>query len=353
MSIGRAPSQGEQRAGGACVDRQGAEVIGLRLRHDRAAGRHHDTGRRDDHVHLPPGARRPVPGRPVPDGCAEHPSGAGGDGVPAGDRRLLRDAAVPVLPRRSVPGVRGQRRGHARSPRADGDREPDRDPGRRRGAARCRRGRRRSTRRQGRRRRVLHERRPHDRPRQGVPRPHRRGGIDPRGVAGARRRRLAAPRARHRAGRGVLRMVRRRPDGAGRRHGGHGGRPQGGRRDVQHRLPHRGRARLRAGRRALPPRHRRSSTGSGSTRCCAATWVEDVVDRKLGHISSYEDARAKARAALPAACSTTSTGVPRASTRCGATSRRSRISCGARSRRSTTSRSTRPPRCSARSWRCR
>ena len=93
--------------------------------------------RRDDHLHLPPRARRPVPGGAVPDGRARA-SGRRCTTWPSrlATRRLLRDAAVPVLPRRAVPRVRGERRGHARPPRADGDGDPDRDPGRRRGAAR-------------------------------------------------------------------------------------------------------------------------------------------------------------------------------------------------------------------------
>ena len=68
----------------------------------------------------------PHPGRALPDGRPEHPAGAAGHGLPARDRRLLRHAAVPLLPRRPVPGVRLERRGHARPTGADGRRSPRR-----------------------------------------------------------------------------------------------------------------------------------------------------------------------------------------------------------------------------------
>ena len=45
------------------------------------------------------------------------------------ERRLLRDAAVPLLSRRSVPRVREERRGHARAARADGERHTDQHRG--------------------------------------------------------------------------------------------------------------------------------------------------------------------------------------------------------------------------------
>ena len=47
------------------------------------------------------------------------------------------------------------------------------------------------------------------------------GGVDPRRVAGPRHARLAAPRARPGEGRGPLRLVRQRPDGAGRARADH------------------------------------------------------------------------------------------------------------------------------------
>ena len=84
-----------------------------------------------------------------------------------GDRGLLRDAAVPLLPRRPVPGVRAERRGHARPTGAHGDGEPDEHHRRRRGAVGIRRRRSRRTRWQGGCRRVLYERRPRHRARHG------------------------------------------------------------------------------------------------------------------------------------------------------------------------------------------
>ena len=54
-----------------------------------------------------------------------------------------------------------------------------------------------------------------DRARQGDARPHRRRGVDPRRMARARHARLAAPRPRGRAGRGVLRVVRQRRNRTG------------------------------------------------------------------------------------------------------------------------------------------
>ena len=128
--------------------------------HDRARDRHHHARRGDEDVRLPPRARRPEPGRAVPDGRAEHPSRAQGHGDAPRLGRVLRDAAVPVLPRRPVPRVRHQRRGHARPGGHDAHDRPHEDRRRRPRPARCRR--RRSRRPPGSRRRrgLLHERRP-------------------------------------------------------------------------------------------------------------------------------------------------------------------------------------------------
>ena len=104
----------------------------------------------------------------------------------------------------------------------------------------------------------------------GDARSRRRGGVDPRRLAGARhattRRTSGSTPCRpsstspgatttRRRRRATCRSSRTRCKAAGV--------------DVHDRLPHRGRARLRAGRRRATTARRRSCTGSASTRCCA------------------------------------------------------------------------------------
>jgi catechol 2,3-dioxygenase-like lactoylglutathione lyase family enzyme len=82
----------------------GVVVIGLvQSLHDRAGDRRHHTRRGDEDLRLSPHQRGASPGRVVSDGRAEHQAGAQGHGVAAGDGRLLRDVALPLLPRRAVP----------------------------------------------------------------------------------------------------------------------------------------------------------------------------------------------------------------------------------------------------------
>ena len=238
---------------------------------DRAPGRRHDTRRGDDHVHLPPRARRPLPGRALPDGCAEHPARPQGHGHPPRHGGLLRHAPVPLLPRRPVPGVRRQRRGHARTAGAHGDGQPDEHRRRRGGAprrGRRRRGRRRRARRRG---RLLHEWRPGRLAGPGPAGPHRGRRLHPWRMAGAGHARLAPPGARLGPGRAVLRLGGGRRDRAARHDPGDGAGARRRRCDVHDRPDRRRRARLRTRGRALRPPGVRAALGARARACCSAT----------------------------------------------------------------------------------
>ncbi|CAA9222416.1 MAG: hypothetical protein AVDCRST_MAG20-654, partial [uncultured Acidimicrobiales bacterium] len=231
---------------------------------DRAPCRGRHIRGRDDHVHLPPPARGPAPGRAVPDGRAEHPACAPGHGDATGVRGLLRHAPVPLLPWGPLPRVRHERRGHARSARPDGVRHTDEHRGRRRGPARPRGGRPRRPGRPGGRGRVLHERRAGDLPGPRAARAGRGRGVDPRCVARPGGTRLPPSGPGPGGGGGLPGLGRGRPDGP------EGDDPRalrgarGRRRPVHPRPHHRRPARLRPAGGALRPGCVGAALGAGA-----------------------------------------------------------------------------------------